>query len=154
MHIEHAYQQAQQVWPVEHEGQLTLFTTRESAEQYTREHGGTILSPMPVLSACTVWHCVTLRIMEGKHGTTYLLVGSDEPEKLKPITTKNASVRYVGFYSDLMLEVAAETEERACEIAEKLGAALVEWYGERKPQERTSKALRSFVRAQGLVFRF
>ena len=111
---------------------------------------------MPVLSARTVWHCVTLRITDGEHGATYSLVGSDEPERLKPITTKSPSVRYVGFYfyPDLTLEVAAETEERAREIAEKLGAALVEWYGERKSWERTPKALRSFVRAQGLVFRF
>lgn len=156
MYIEHAYQQTQQVWPVEYEDQLTLLTSLESAEQYTHEHGGTILDPMPVLSARTVWHCVTLRITDGEHGATYSLVGSDEPERLKPITTKSPSVRYVGsyFYPDLTLEVAAETEERACEIAEKLGAALVEWYGERKSWERTPKALRSFVRAQGLVFRF
>lgn len=144
------------MWPVEYEDQLTLLTSLESAEQYTHEHGRTILDPMPVLSARTVWYCVTLRITDGEHGATYSLVGSDEPERLKPITTKSPSVRYVGFYfyPDLTLEVAAETEERACEIAEKLGAALVEWYGERKSWERTPKALRSFVRAQGLVFRF
>lgn len=145
MYIEHACQQTQQVWPVEYEDQLTLLTSLESAEQYTHEHGRTILDPMPVLSARTVWHCVTLRITDGEHGATYSLVGSDEPERLKPITTKSPSVRYVGFYFYLDLTL---------EVAEKLGAALVEWYGERKSWERTPKALRSFVRAQGLVFRF
>lgn len=47
MYIEHAYQQTQQVWPVEYEDQLTLLTSLESAEQYTHEHGGTILDPPP-----------------------------------------------------------------------------------------------------------
>lgn len=47
MYIEHAYQQTQQVWPVEYEDQLTLLTSLESAEQYTHEHGGTILNPPP-----------------------------------------------------------------------------------------------------------
>ena len=45
MYIEHAYQQTQQVWPVEYEDQLTLLTSLESAEQYTHEHGGTIPPP-------------------------------------------------------------------------------------------------------------
>lgn len=71
MYIEHACQQTQQVWPVEYEDQLTLLTSLESAEQYTHEHGGTILDPMPVFSARTVWHCVTLRITDGEHGATY-----------------------------------------------------------------------------------
>lgn len=39
MYIEHAYQQTQQVWPVEYEDQPTLLTSLESAEQYTHEHG-------------------------------------------------------------------------------------------------------------------
>lgn len=49
MYIEHAYQQTQQVWPVEYEDQLTLLTSLESAEQYTHEHGGTILAPPKAL---------------------------------------------------------------------------------------------------------
>lgn len=117
------------MWPVEYEDQLTLLTSLESAEQYTHEHGRTILDPMPVLSARTVWHCVTLRITDGEHGATYSLVGSDEPERLKPITTKSPSVRYVGFYfyPDLTLEVAARPRNAPVRLPKSLVPLL--WNG-------------------------
>lgn len=47
MYIEHAYQQTQQVWPVEYEDQPTLLTSLESAEQYTHEHGEPSSTPPP-----------------------------------------------------------------------------------------------------------
>ena len=55
MYIEHAYQQTQQVWPVEYEDQLTLLTSLESAEQYTHEHGGTIACTTRTFSPARVY---------------------------------------------------------------------------------------------------
>lgn len=149
MAIEHAYRETQSVWPVEHEGRLTLLTTRESAEEYAAEHDGTILDPMPVLSARTVWHRVTLEIADGEQGASYSVMESAEPEVLKPIVTKGASVRCMGYSPEIRLEVTAESEERAHEIAERLGTDLVGWHEGHKPCERAPRSLKAFIRKRG-----
>lgn len=117
--MEYVYPQISQVWSVTGgQGEMALFTTRDSAERYAKEYGGHVVVT-PVRAARSVWHRVFVDFTDDY--ASYAVHDCEEPLKPRNIVARHPSATWFGS----RLEVCARTEKQARAIADYVGRRCV-----------------------------